>query len=170
MARIPYVDEDSASKRTLDVLEKNGDRNIFRMLAHSESHLVNYCRLGNAIRFQGALDPALRELAITRTGILCRSDYEVIAHKRIARRVGVSDEKIAALEEGASASAYDEVERAVLEFTDEVVTMDRPRDNVFRAVAGHLSAEALVELQIAIGYYIMTSKFLRTFDIDLQTD
>ena len=28
---------------------------------------------------------------------------------------------------------------------------------------------ALVELHLAIGYYIMTSKFLTTFDIDLQT-
>ena len=170
MARIEYVDPNNASERTRDVLEKNGDRNIFRMLAHSESHFVNYCRLGNAIRFRGELDPQLRELAITRTGILCESEYEVIAHKRIGANVGVSQEKNDALEVGADADVYDEIEKAVLRFTDEVVTQTRPSDATFNAVRDALSPAALVELHIAIGYYIMTSKFLCAFEIDLQTD
>ena len=168
MARIDYLDENGATERTEDVLAKNGRKNIFKMLAHSESHLVNYCRLGQAIRSKGTLDPGLRELAITRTGILCESEYEVIAHKRISASVGVSPEKIAAIESGPDHEAFDEVERAVLRFADAVVTSHRPDDATFDAVAEHLSPDALVELQIAIGYYIMTSKFLRTFDIDLE--
>jgi alkylhydroperoxidase family enzyme len=170
VARIPYIDESTASERTRDVLKKNGDKNIFRMLAHSQSHFVNYCRLGNAIRFKGALDAQLREIAITRTGILCGSEYEVIAHKRIGKNVGVSDEKIDALEQGASSPVYSDVERAVLAFTDEVVNNPRPSDAVFDKVHSFLDAEAVVELHLAIGFYIMTSKFLCTFDIDLQTD
>jgi hypothetical protein len=31
-----------------------------------------------------------------------------------------------------------------------------------------LSPAALVELQLAVGFYIMTSKFLETFAIDMQ--
>ncbi|MEW6184806.1 MAG: carboxymuconolactone decarboxylase family protein, partial [Thermodesulfobacteriota bacterium] len=114
MARIPYVEKESATEKTRDILEKNHWANIFRMLGHSESHLHNYCRLGNAIRFKGALDPGLRELAITRTGILCRADYEVIAHKRLCAAVGVSEEKIEALEQGAEAGVFTEVEKEVL--------------------------------------------------------
>ena len=140
------------------------------MLGHSERHFETYVRMGNAIRFKGALDPALRELAITRTGILCDSEYEVVAHKRIGKSVGVSDEKNAALEEGADSDAFTELEKAVLRFTDEVVHNDRPSDEIFDPLAEQLSPTDMVELFLAIGFYIMTSKFLRTFDVDLQTD
>ena len=168
MARIDYVVPEEASEKTRDLLARNQHRNIFRMLAHSESHLHNYCRLGHAIRHRGTLDPGLRELAITRTGILCESEYEVVAHQRIGRQVGIAPEKIDALERGADAEVYDEIEKAVLRFTDEVVRSPRPGAAAFDALAAHLGPAALVELHIAIGYYIMTSKFLRAFDIDLQ--
>jgi len=125
-------------------------------------------RLGNAIRFKGELDPGLRELAITRTGILCGSAYEVVAHKRIGKGVGLSDAKIDALEQGAGAAAYSDLENDVLRFTDEVVTQERPSDEVFGRLRTRLTPGALVELHLAIGFYIMTSKFLVTFGVDLQ--
>jgi hypothetical protein len=31
-----------------------------------------------------------------------------------------------------------------------------------------LTQGALVELQLAVGFYVMTSKFLETFEIDMQ--
>jgi alkylhydroperoxidase family enzyme len=169
MARIPYVEADQATEKTRDLLEKNDHKNIFRMLGHSESHLYNYCRMGNAIRFKGELDPGLREIAITRTGILCRSDYEVIAHMRLCKAAGVPDEKIEALEMGADADVFSDIEKDVLRFTDEIVKKDRAGDETFDAVAKHLTHGALVELNLAIGFYIMTSKFLVNFDVDLQS-
>jgi hypothetical protein len=38
----------------------------------------------------------------------------------------------------------------------------------FKAIATKLTPAALIELQLAVGFYIMTSKFLETFDIDMQ--
>ncbi|NKB60253.1 MAG: hypothetical protein GKS00_28435 [Alphaproteobacteria bacterium] len=46
---------------------------------------------------------------------------------------------------------------------------DRPCDGTSKSLAEWLSAADLVELYLAIGFYIMTSKFLRTFDVDMQT-
>ena len=169
MARIAYVEKEKATEKTRDILNKNNWSNIFRMMGHSESHLYNYCRLGNAIRFKGELDPGLREIAITRTGILCHSDYEVIAHKRLCAAAGVSPEKIDALEQGAEAEVFSDIEKDVLRFTDDVVKNDRAGDETFWAVEKRLTPGALVELHLAIGFYILTSKFLLTFDIDLQT-
>jgi len=73
MARIDYNDPAKANDRTRELLGKNRNANIFRMMAHSPSHLEQYCRLGGAIRHKGELDPIVRELAITRTGILCEA-------------------------------------------------------------------------------------------------
>jgi alkylhydroperoxidase family enzyme len=168
MARIDYSNAVESSERTREILGKNRNANIFRMMAHSPSHLEQYCRLGGAIRHKGELDPVVRELAITRTGILCEAPYEVVAHRRIGKDVGVTDEQNAALGDWQGASCFDELQRAALAFTDEIVTLRRPTDSTFNAIAAKLTPAALVELQLAVGFYIMTSKFLETFEIDLQ--
>ena len=85
MARMDYADPDASTERIRELLGKLDHKNIFRMLAHSPSHFETYVRMGNAIRFKGELDSCLRELAITRTGILCKSDYEVTPINASAR-------------------------------------------------------------------------------------
>ncbi len=135
MARIAYSDPSKASDRTREILDKNRNANIFRMMSHSPSYFEQYCRLGGAIRHKGELDPIVRELAITRTGILCEAPYEIVAQ---------------------------------LAFTDEIVKLHKPTDATFKAIASKLTPAALVELQLSVGFYIMTSKFLETFEIDLQ--
>ena len=168
MARIDYSDPARLDERTAGIVAKNRNANIFRMMAHSPDYLRQYCRLGAAIRFRGELDPVLRELAITRTGILCEAPYEVTAHKRIGKSVGVSDEQNDTLENWNGATCFDDVQRAVLAFTDEIVTQRKPTDATFNAIAAKLTPGALVELQLSVGFYIMTSKFLETFGIDMQ--
>ena len=168
MARIDYCDTSKSNERTKEILGKNRNANIFRMMAHSPSYFEQYCRLGGAIRHRGELDPVVRELAITRTGILCEAEYEIAAHKRIGRNVGVTDEQNAALHDWQAAACFNEVQQAALAFTDEIVGLRRPTDATFKAIAVKLTPAALVELQLSVGFYIMTSKFLETFDIDLQ--
>jgi alkylhydroperoxidase family enzyme len=168
MARIDYCDPANASDRTREILDKNRNANIFRMMSHSPKYFEQYCRLGGAIRHRGELDPVVRELAITRTGILCEAPYEIVAHKRIGKSVGVTDEQNAGLEDWQSATCFDELQRAALAFTDGIVKLRRPTDAVFDAIAAKLTPAALVELQLSVGFYIMTSKFLETFAIDMQ--
>lgn len=168
MARIDYSDPATHNDRTRDLLGKNRNANIFRMMAHSPSYLEQYCRLGGAIRHKGELDPVVRELAITRTGILCEAPYEIVAHKRIGKNVGVTDEQNAALDNWQSATCFNEVQRAALAFTDEIVGLKRPTDATFNTIRAKLTPAALIELQLSVGFYIMTSKFLETFEIDMQ--
>ena len=168
MARIDYCDTSKSSERTREILGKNRNANIFRMMAHSPAYFEQYCRLGGAIRNKGELDPIVRELAITRTGILCEAPYEIVAHKRIGRNVGVTDAQNAALEHWQQATCFNDVQRAALAFTDEIVKQRRPSDATFKAIASKLTPGALIELQLSVGFYIMTSKFLETFAIDMQ--
>src|SRR5271169_3489844 len=168
MARIDYCDTSKSNERTKEILGKNRNANIFRMMAHSPSYFEQYCRLGGAIRHRGELDPVIRELAITRTGILCEAAYEVVAHKHIGKRVGVTDEQNEALANWQAATCFDEVQRAALAFTDEIVKLRRPTDATFDAIKTRLTPGALVEPQLSVGFYIMTSKFLETFQIDMQ--
>src|SRR3979409_484229 len=168
MARIDYCDTSKSNDRTRELLGKNRNANIFRMMAHSPSYLEQYCRLGCGCRSRGYLDPIVRELAITRTGILCEAPYEVVAHKRIGKAVGVTDEQNAALEDWKSATCFNDLQRAALAFTDEIVKLKKPTDATLNAVAAKLTPAALIELQLSVGFYIMTSKFLETFAIDME--
>src|SRR3984893_14349267 len=165
MARIDYCDTSKSNERTREILGKNRNANIFRMMAHSPSYFEQYCRLGGAVRHKGELDPVARDLAITRTGILCEAPYEIVAHKRIGRNVGVTEQQNAALQDWKSATCFSDVQRAALAFTDEIVGLRRPTDATFDAIAAKLTPAALVELQLSVGFYIMTSKFLETFDM-----
>jgi len=133
MARIDYCDTSKSNERTKEILGKNRNANIFRMMAHSPSYFEQYCRLGGAIRHRGELDPVVRELAITRTGILCESPYEIVAHKRIGKNIGVTDEQNDALENWEAATCFNEVQRAALAFTDEIIRLRRPSDATFKA-------------------------------------
>ena len=45
---------------------------------------------------------------------------------------------------------------------------NKPTDATFNAIAAKLSPAALIELQLSVGFYIMTSKFLETFGVDMQ--
>ena len=168
MARIDYCDTSKSNERTREILAKNRNANIFRMMAHSPSHLEQYCRLGGAIRHRASSIRSCASLPSHRTGILCQAPYEVVAHKRIGKNVGVTDEQNAALENWQTAACFNELERAALAFTDEIVRLHRPTDVTFNDVAARLTPAAVVELQLAVGFCIMTSKFLETFDIDMQ--
>ena len=58
----------------------------------------------------------------------------------------------------------------LLRLTDEIVTMRKPTDATLDAIAAKLSPAALIELQLSVGFYIMTSKFLETFGVDMQAE
>src|SRR5205809_7347199 len=114
MARIEYSDPSKASERTREILGKNRNANIFRMMAHSPKYFEQYCRLGGAIRHRGELDPVVREFAITRTALLSEARYEAVAHQRIGKNVRVTDAQNAALEDWKSATCCNELHRAAL--------------------------------------------------------
>jgi len=168
MPRIPYFDVESATGKHAEFLDKlKPHLNIYRMLANSEAGLKGFVRMGNALLFRCELDAALRELSILRVGRLSRTAYEVFQHERIAREAGVSDAKIAALREATIDSpAFDESDRAVLRFTDDVVRNVKASDRNLKAVQAFLSPGAVVELTLTIGYYMMVCRFLETTGVE----
>jgi len=171
MARIPYPDLSALPPKAQEFQARiNPNVNIFRMIPWAETVFPHWHRLGNAFLTRTALDPILREMAIVRTGHLRGSTYEVHQHNRISARIGMAAEKIAALAEGASSDVFDETEKLVLRFTDEVVKDGKATDATFAAAAERFSNRELCELTLVIGFYIMVSAFLETLEIELEAD
>lgn len=168
MPRIPYFEVEKASGKHAEFLDKlKPHLNIYRMLANSEAGLKGFVRMGNALLFRCELDPVLRELAIIRVGRLSRAAYEVFQHERIGREAGVSEAQIAALRDATpEAAAFNDNEKAVLRFTDDVVRNVKASDKTLKAVQAFLSPGAVVELTLTIGYYMMVCRFLETSGVD----
>ncbi|MFI4976768.1 MAG: carboxymuconolactone decarboxylase family protein [Caulobacterales bacterium] len=169
MARIPYFDRTQATGRAAKAFERLPKLNIFSMLGHSGEMIDGFTKLGTQILNFSSLDPVLREIAILRVGVLSKARYEVFQHERISRQIGMSDALIAATHEGPQAAAFDELQRLVMAFTDDVVRNVRASDATFEPLKARLTYKQLQELTITIGYYMLVSRFLETFDVDIES-
>ena len=167
MARIPYVESENAHWLTREILARRNNRNIHRMLGHSGPLADAFVRLATTLRYESELDPALREIAILRVGVLSGATYEVTAHRVHARAAGLSERQIAAVEAG-EADALTPLQQGVMRFTDDVVANVRARDATFLPLQAALEPRSLVELVVAIGFYMAACRFLETFDIDVH--
>jgi 4-carboxymuconolactone decarboxylase len=170
MARIPYVESENAHWLTREILARRNNRNIHRMLGHSGPLADAFVRLATTLRYESELDSALREIAILRVGVLSGATYEVTAHRAHARNAGLSDAQIAAVEAGDDrAAVLTSLQQSVMRFADDVVTNVRASDATFSPLKAELGPRPLVELVVAIGFYMAACRFLETFDIDVHT-
>jgi 4-carboxymuconolactone decarboxylase len=170
MARVPYPDPATLDPNTTAFLERLPPLNVFRMLAHSEGLLAAFVRFGNHLLFKTELDPVLREIAIIRVGVLCGAGYELVQHEAIGRRIGMSEPLIAAIHAGPGSNDLDDLQQLVLRFTDDLVANVRAGDETFVPLLEQLSSREVQELVITVGYYLAVSRFLETFDVDVEDD
>jgi len=112
------------------------------------------------------LDPLLRELGQTRVGWARGSQFVFSQHCKSCRSLGMAEEKIAAIPHWGVADCFDELERAVLAYTDALVhDGGRVADGVFEVLRRHLSDEEILELTYITCLYDMhavMSRALRT--------
>jgi alkylhydroperoxidase family enzyme len=135
-----------------------GHMALFGLLAHAETSVLPIMRMGRAILGKQKLPGALRELSILVAMRLAGGSYEWPQHVEIAKLEGLSLEEIAAVERLDLAFDHDPAKRAVAELTRQSVEQVRVSDEAFAAAAAHLDHRELVELLIAIGYYLMLAR------------
>ncbi|TAK36062.1 MAG: carboxymuconolactone decarboxylase family protein [Chloroflexota bacterium] len=175
MARIPFVQQETASPEVAVLFAKmkaNGapPQNMWKMAAHVPSALPHFVKMGRALLTETRLAPRLREMAIVRQAEIVGCEYERKAHAAFGREVGMVDEQIAGIRDWKCSDAFDEVERAVLRFTDEAVKDVGVSDATFDALAKHLDPDMMVELALTIGFYGMIARLLMPFQVELDDD
>lgn len=83
--------------------------------------------------------------------------------------LGVSEEKILALDEYAYSLLYDEKERVALEYADAITLSDRDvSDELFSRMRRFFDDDALIELTVAIAWENSSSKFNRALRVPSQ--
>ena len=116
------------------------------------------------------LDPKLRELVILRTGIVGDSKFEYSQHMKVARIVGVPEEKLTAIKGWATSELFTPVERVVMAATDEILSRNRVEDETFAALQAHLSDPEILELFVVIGLWRMHGLIVRALHLEYDND
>jgi alkylhydroperoxidase family enzyme len=121
-----------------------------------------------ALAVTGLLSPRLREIAILRTGWLCRAEYEWGQHTVLARRVGISDEEIIRVKRGPEAEGWTELEAAVVRAADELHSHACITDETWAVLAANLDERQLIEVPMLVGQYHIVSFTLNTLGIQRE--
>jgi len=113
------------------------------------------------------LDPALRELAIIRTGYARQSQFVFSQHCKVGRKNGLPDAKIAAIPYWTVAEVFSPLERAVLAYVDgQILEGGRVHDKVFEILKAHLSDEEILILTYLINAYALHATSTRALRLE----
>jgi len=169
MARLPYVDPESASPEVQKALEALPPINIFRMLAQADSAFTPFLKFGGAILTQLELDPKLRELVILLVAKEMNAEYEWVQHLDIAKAVGATDEEIEAIKlMELDSEALSPEAQALLVFADQVIDATRANNKVFAELQKHFPPRQIVETLLVIGEYQMLAQVMTNLDLELD--
>lgn len=139
--------------------------NLDRMLDYLPASIKQSFRAsGVALLRDGRLDPALREMAIVRTGWLSRCVYEVYHHAPAALKAGLPRAVLDSLST-AHPAGLSAPQAAVVRFVDELCREASPSDTALRELRRHLADADVVELILVVGLYMTTARVVNTTGI-----
>ena len=165
---LPPGERDAESRLLIDSIGSSATDNTFDTLVRHPNLLRQWMTFTVSLAVNGVLPPRLRELAILRTGWLCRSEYEWGQHAVLARRVGISDEEIARVKSGPEAEGWTELEGAMLRAVDELHSDACVTDDTWKVLAAHLDERQLIEVPMLVGQYHIVSFTLNTLGIQRE--
>jgi AhpD family alkylhydroperoxidase len=171
MARLPYMSPEKASspevKQTFAQLPTV--LNVFKMMAHAETTFRPLVRLGSAILAQQKLSAKLRELAILRVASLSPCRYEWVQHLSLAMLMGATRLQVDAIETGEiHAPCFDEGEQLVLDLATELTHGVQGSEATLARLRKRFSPQEIVELILAIGYYMMVARLIETTGVEVE--
>jgi len=157
MALIPLVEP--SQNQTLAELEGKGKRenHFFRMMAHKPEVLKNFPPLYAAIVGPGAADRRTKELVYLTASLTNECPYCTAAHKATAKKAGVTDEEIRALETE-KYQDFSPADRAAIQYARELTesaSAAETGDALFR----YFNDEQIAEITLVTAMANFTNRF-----------
>ncbi len=171
MAIVSYVSNQDAAEKVKPVFEGMEKKlgvvpNVFRVMAHNPEMLEAFLGL-NATLPKTQLNGKLRELAYIKTSELNGCDYCLHHHRTLGKKAGLNDRQVAETAQGESSSAYDELERDVMRYAEEVTRHINVSDELFARLKKKLGDREIVELAMTVGIANFTNRVTETLRMEL---
>jgi len=164
-SRLPPIDPDALDPEQRRVYEAiAGSRGRvagpFAVLLHSPQLADRVQQLGAHLRYDGALERRLAELAVLITADAWSCAFEWSAHEPIARAAGLSDAAIGGVRAGLPPGDADDRLAAVFDYARQLATTGDVADATHARVLSLFGLEQTVELTVLVGYYTLLAMTL----------
>ncbi len=117
-------------------------------------------QLGEEIRFRSSLSGKLNELAILVNARNWTSQYEWLAHHKLALEGGLNPEIAEAIAEGRKPEGMDADEALVYEFSRELQETQGVSDEMYARAVARFGERGVVDLISVNGFYVLVSMCL----------
>lgn len=180
LARLPQVQRqalDQEGQTAFDLWVRPGTgygsglRGPVGMWMHSPALATSIFDVRQRVRYGTAKDPRLTELTIISTAREINNQYEYSAHEPLAVAAGLEQEIIdlvrfrQPLDSLNDFPAFGDRERAIVQFTREVISEEKVSSDTFATTLELFGAEGLTDLVGLIGYYNLVAITLKAFDV-----
>ncbi|MCW2660792.1 MAG: hypothetical protein JWP83_1944 [Mycobacterium sp.] len=161
----PYTDTIPEDSRTF--LAQFPPDEMFQMLSHSPAMVQPFIRLGLTIYSSLHLPVRTREVAILALASAVQSEFVFAQHIPISEKAGVT-ERIREMirDQNYTNPALPEEDRAVIQFTAELIEKPHMSDEVFASARKFLSDREIVELLQVCGYYWTLSRLCTVLQVE----
>ncbi len=171
--RLPPLAPERMTARQREVAEaiaggpRGGLRGPFQAWLRSPELADRFQRVGEYVRFQSSIPPALNELAILVTAREWTAQFEWHAHHALAMKAGLPPAIAEAIARGERPEGMDADQSAIYEFAAELHRDRSVSDATYAAVAGRFGEQGVVDLIAACGYYVAVAMTLNVSRVPL---
>lgn len=112
-----------------------------------------------------SLAPSVREVVVIVLGAVYGADYELYAHKSVARAVGLADEHVVALCGGEIPEGLGEHEKLAARLTHAMATRHHIDDELYQDAVSAFGAKGLFDIIAVMGVYHTVCTMLTLFEV-----
>ncbi|MBM4203886.1 MAG: carboxymuconolactone decarboxylase family protein [Gammaproteobacteria bacterium] len=167
--RVPALEADQWSPEAVELMKpftKTGRvLNIFKTLTNHPELAKRWMVFANHILGKSTLAVRERELIILRIGFLCKAGYEWGQHVLIARQAGMTDAEIRSCKSGPSTPGLSELDRLLLQATDELHSDAHVSDTTWSGLSKLLNTKQMMDVVFTVGQYNLVSMALNSFGV-----
>lgn len=175
MARIPYVERDTASGEIKELYDNFAKQfklkdvpNVVKALSNSPKLARRVFPLGDYFMHESSLDPRLRELAvlILMKRLDCR--YGFIRHVGIAKQTGLSQEQIDNIGSYQNSSLFSDDDKLIIRYAEDLTQKGKVDDVLFQQVQDQIGQQHILDLTAAASFWNMMARNLNALQVDLE--
>ena len=165
LAPLPADQWDDSAHRALSAMRDPNTNNALSTLAHHPALAKAFLRFNVHLLTSSTLPPRIRELAILRVAHRRGCAYEWSHHVAMAKAEGLTDDEIAAVQQGRPA---DEFDRVVIAGVDELEEKSQLSDTTWAALGARLDDRQRMDFVFTVGCYALLAMAFNTFGVQLE--
>lgn len=167
---MPLANADEQPEHLRELLSRPDTLDVLRLIANAPNVFEEWAQMAGQLFKTETFTARMREVIILRVAHLQDSPYELAQHVVFARKAGLTDQQIDALQDKATVddAGFGADERLVIDIVTELCITRRLSDDSFTKAHALLGDDALTELLMIVSCYYGLALVLNAVDLDID--